>query len=188
MGVLRPGTVAPQAASPEERRRLKSGVWSREYNFETSVESWTLDKKKLNQLLAEALYDPDVAALFHRSKRIFVDRMFGDGTFAAYTTNKRPEFTDEEREMATYWIGNDTATTASTSGTIITSTGTHTGAGFGIDRPRQALGSVQERPHQKRGQLVTKVPFKIETGGFLLSSLQREFDRWAKPQMALIHG
>lgn len=51
------------------------------------------------------------------------------------------------------------------------------------------LGSKpKDKPIRFKKKLVKTLPFKVETGGSLLASLQREFDHWAGDQMRLVNG
>jgi hypothetical protein len=194
MGVMRPRD--PRTMDPESAKRLASGFWHHSYDMETCITSWRCDKRKLNDRVAEAMHDRDFLDAFQKHGFGILDRIFGEGTSKAYAYNVNGpndivsmKIRDEEKEMATgYWVTGTTTTDASTTGgTMNISNNTFTDS-----RPRHIAGSVQERPNapppHKQGRLVTRVPFKVETGGSLVRSLQREFDRWAKPQMVMVHG
>lgn len=194
--MLRPGdwkSVDPRTMDPETDKRLRSGFWRRDHDFERDMVTWTCDKRKLNDKIAEAMLDREFQEQFTKQGMSILDRLFGEGTANAFSHKGKERvsmrfFDDMHREndMA-YWIGN---TTTSTSDTFTTAGSTCSNLIIRDGNPgltkrpvvKQGLGSIG------KGRLITKVPFKVEHGGSLLSSLQREFDRWAKPQMQALHG
>ena len=194
MGVIRPGgwkTVGPKTISPEEHRRLNSGVWSRKYNMETCVESWTLDKAKLHKLLAEAFNDPETAERFRLNTKAHLDRVFGEGTYDAYMYHKRPTVTDEHREdsndMGTYWSDNNTSTASGTFTTTGSSSVTSNtfivdtlARNRGMEEGRRIAKKVSKASHSHPTRNVKlNVPFLRRNNLTLLEQLQEDFDRWA---------
>ena len=49
----------------------------------------------------------------------------------------------------------------------------------------KAVKAFGSKPSRK---LIKNIPFKVEYGGSLLASLQREFDHWAGDQMKLVNS
>jgi hypothetical protein len=174
-------------------KRLASGVWKheREYSPEQCqyIEGWTLDKKLLHRQLTEAIYDPDVAAIFHKDKKAFVDRYFGQGSFDAYTKHKRPSddrvdamaYANMSNTSGSTFTGAGTTTTPASSNLWIDPTG-----GFLRNEMKQHVKAATKKFNAPK-RLVRNMPFVCGAGD-LLATLQRDFDHWAKPQMRAVHG
>ncbi len=192
----------PRTVGPETDKRLRSGFWRRDCDFETDTITWTCDKRKMNDKVAEAMLDREFAEQFARQGMGILDTLFGEGTAEAYRhkTNGNDRvsmrfFDDKKgRDDMALWYGGTTATGTSTCNTITTSGSTN--EWFDISQQKRYVKDYQQRTMQKGGlgskkpsiNRLARIPFKVEHGGDLLSSLQREFDRWAKPQMGLLHG
>lgn len=202
--------IDPRSIDPESAKRLASGFWHRDYSMETQTETWTCDKRKLNDAMAQTLIDPQWSRLLAElGPSAYLDKRFGKGSAEAFHTKSNGErlqmrFNDKQymdrymgsdpakgkdMAMATFAnFSNGTTTTADTS--------TYTTAGSGESYIRypspheyEKKRSIHRQFKQKNpNKLVRKMPFKVEYGGSLLDALQREFDYWAKPQMELVNG
>ena len=202
----------PRTQSPDECRRLNSGFWKRDYDMCTQTETWTCDKRKLNDKVAEAMLDHEFRRSFNMAGPSLLDKMFGEGTAEAFshkTSNDRVmmrfnPFNDRQMlgmdlarkdSMALTTFANmNTGTTTTTAATVSNNTNEFfTVAGssqmFIRDEVRaageKAVKAFGSKPSRK---LIKNIPFKVEYGGSLLASLQREFDHWAGDQMKLVNS
>ena len=208
------GRSDPRTMGPEADKRLRSGFWRREHDFESDTITWTCDKRKLIDKVAGAMLNQNFAREFARQGTAVLDCAFGEGTAKAYSYktsgNDRVQmrFNAERgfdlakgRDEMTLWfdgsgiISNDTACTTANNTFTSASTNTLTinsGALGGAHRQEMRqqqsnhVNKIANIYHHKPKKQVTKVPFKGEYGESILVSLQREFDRWAKPQMKLV--
>lgn len=199
----------PRTQSPDECRRLNSGFWKRDYDMCTQTETWTCDKRKLHEAVQKVCMDQWASQQFMRDPSRFLDARFGEGTGEAYRHSGQDRvamrfdpFRDrqmmgmdlarkDDMAMATYAnmrSGSTFTNTTTTSGT------TTIGNGW-LDMEQRknemlsgSLGSqriTKDRAIYKAPSKL-RIPFKVETGGDLLSSLQGAFDRHTKSQMRLV--
>lgn len=183
-----------RAGDRESVKRLTSGFWKHEYDHCSQVESWTCDKRKLHDWVGLAMTKERFRyEMTQYGPTKVLDGMFGYGTSEAYHHSSPSDrvcmkIRDKDKEMA-IGLGNWT-----------TSSGTDFGIEFYDVANMMAISQMPKRNHQdavrkqekfiapSRGRLVRKFPFKVESGGSLLSSLQREFDHCCGPVLADIFG
>jgi len=202
---------------PESAKRLASGVWKREYSALSNTETWICNKRKLNDKLAEAMLDRDFADQLHKHGHEILDRICGQGTADAfrYKSGERvamrfdPPIRDKmmgaiqgqrnqilgcdlaggRDQMALGYSTYTGATSGNTFTTATTGSTTSDNTYWIRDEVRAQLEqSVKHATNRVAAKRQPMKPFRVETGGTLLSSLQREFDRWAGPQLKLVSG
>lgn len=180
---------------PESAKRLASGIWNRQYDPLADMETWTCDKRKLNDKIAEAMTDPEFAQRFTQGGMRLLDRIFGEGTAEAfrYKSNERvcmrfDPFRDTQRLSMD--LGRKDAIARGTTSTATNEFFTTASAGqtFVRDEMKRQVKDVAKTYVAPARKLIRNIPFKIECGGSLLSSLQREFDHWAGDQMKLVNS
>ena len=176
----------------------------------TDLETWTCDKRRLNDKLAHAMLDREFSEKFHQQGAGILDRLCGEGTAEAFrhSSNDRvamrfDPFRDKlmgsiqgqrnqmlgcdmgkgRDQMAMY--NSYTGVTSGNACTTSTTTSATTSDYWITDAVKSELKkAVKKQVNTKKPMR----PFTVEHGGDLISSLQRHFDLWAKPQMRLLHG
>jgi hypothetical protein len=172
---------------PESARRLASGFWKHEHAFDTDIDTWVCDKHKLHEEVQKICMNNWTFKKFQMDPIRFLDYRYGEGTGEAYrhagqdrVAMRFDPFRDRQmmgmdlargKDEMVYW---NTGTTTSTS---TSNTFTTTGS-----------ARVTKGKAVYKGPSNLRIPFKIETGGDLLSSLQGAFDRHTKSQMRLVRG
>jgi len=206
MGVMRmrPGQykhIDPRTQDPESARRLASGFWKHQYDYETQIDTWTCDKRKLHEAVQQIMMNPHSFQRFTMDPTRFLDARFGEGTGEAYRHSGQDRvamrfnpftraLTREGQEDMAYWIDTSSGTTTTT-----TTTAGTTCDNIIISSPPPQLRQKQydKKAYAKKEgyaptrKLVRNMPFVCGAGD-LLNTLQRDFDHWAKPQMAVING
>lgn len=79
---------------PETLKRERSGFWKRSYDHYGQVETWTCDKRKLNEAVSQAMLDPEFAREFHSQGPRILDKLWGEGTAEALSYRTK---TDQDR-------------------------------------------------------------------------------------------
>ena len=110
---------------------------------------------------------------------------------------------NDKRDAMAYANMSNSTFTGTTTNTVATTSGSAAGfSWFDGDRMRGDSVFTKDTSHAIRAQtkkmvkdtfkfkrkLVKTLPFKVETGGSLLNSLQREFDHWAGPTKKELFG
>lgn len=189
---------------PESAKRLASGFWSHQYDHFGDIETWSCDKRKLNDALVAKMRDPEFSYNFNNNPRRLLDGLWGEGTYEAFrhSSNDRVNIRLNpflrENQMALY-----TGTSTNTN-TITTTTAGTSGYYYGYDQRmyiRDELDAQMRREVQNaiakegkklssykfRKKLVKNLPFVNSSDG-LVKTLQREFDHWAGDQMKVLYG
>lgn len=140
---------------------------------------------------------------------VYAHKHKGDGPYIDY---RFPRWMDQEKaryykgidfarddrvDAMAYWnTGTTTNTTTATSGsTFIMENNTFIRDEIKRQQEKMVTDTLYgtkvrkpTKPFRFKKRLVKTLPFKVETGGSLLASLQREFDHWAGDQMKVVNG
>lgn len=206
---MRPGAykhIDPRTMDPESALRLASGLWKHEYALDTDIDTWVCDKRKLHEAVQEIMLNPSTFQQFTMDPTRFLDARFGKGTGEAYRHSGQDRVA---MRFNPYTMGidpargRDMAYLTGTTATTWTDTSTSSTTDTWIMQHAQEQRMYEQRQRQKQQhdkkayskkeghapvrKLVRNTPFVCGAGD-LLNTLQRDFDHWAKPQMAVIHG
>ncbi len=193
---------------PESYKRERSGFWKRHVDLAQDIETWTCDKRKLNDAISRAMLDPIFAREFHTQGSRILDKLWGEGTAEAFSYRTkgdqdrvnmrfdmgatRRRYNDDGADAMAYLLGTNSTSTTTTGTSINTWTTASTNAYIRDEiEARVMRDRVNNTPppqfKPKKKALVRNMPFACAQGT-LLATLQRDFDYWAKDQMELISG